>query len=249
MAKDLPYFKFFCSEWNDGDITLEDYNIQGVFINVCSYYWSRECILESKLLYKRFKTVKTEIDLLVSENHIKIEKGSVVISFLNEQKEEREQRSELRSRGGKASAKARKLKKLQQESNINLTQHQQVLNSCSTQPQLLREDKIREEDILKNTTQITLIDSIKEIESSINNTAFKNQILKDSSYIEITAMQTKSNLDTVKKYLTDFDNHLIRTSEQKNTLKDYKTHFTNWFNRQDIKKVVNNNPNPYESIL
>jgi hypothetical protein len=83
----------------------------------------------------------------------------------------------------------------------------------------------------------------------INNKEFKNQILKDSSYIEITAMQTKSNVDTVKKYLTDFDNHLIRTSEQKNTLKDYKTHFTNWFNRQDIKKVVNNNPNPYESIL
>lgn len=249
MAKDLPYFKFFCSEWNDGDITLEDYNIQGVFINVCSYYWSRECILESKLLYKRFKDVKTEIDLLVSEKHIKLENSSVVISFLNEQKEEREQRSKLRSRGGKASAKARKLKKLQQESNINSTQNQQVLNSCSTQTQLLREEKIREEDILKKNAQVTLIDSIKEIESSINNSAFKNQILKDSSYIEITAMQTKSNLDTVKKYLTDFDNHLIRTSEQKNTLKDYKTHFTNWFNRQDIKKVVNNNPNPYESIL
>ena len=33
MAKDLPYFKFFCSEWNDGDITLEDFNLQGLFIN------------------------------------------------------------------------------------------------------------------------------------------------------------------------------------------------------------------------
>ena len=45
MAKDLPYFKFFCSEWNDGDITLESYKIQGLFINVCSYYWSNECDL------------------------------------------------------------------------------------------------------------------------------------------------------------------------------------------------------------
>ena len=43
MAKDLPYFKFFCSEWNDGDITLESYEAQGVFINICSYYWSNEC--------------------------------------------------------------------------------------------------------------------------------------------------------------------------------------------------------------
>tara|TARA_R110000803_G_scaffold61223_1_gene120962 strand:- start:2955 stop:3716 length:762 start_codon:yes stop_codon:yes gene_type:complete len=147
MAKDLPYFKFFCSEWNDGDITLEDYNIQGVFINVCSYYWSRECNLEPKMLYKRFKTVKPEIDILVSENFIKIENNIIEISFLDEQKEEREKRSKIRSKGGKASAEARKLKKLQQESNTYPTEIQHVLNSSSTQPQLLREDKRREEEI------------------------------------------------------------------------------------------------------
>ena len=47
MAKDLPYFKFFCSEWNDGDITLEDFKTQGLFINICSYYWSNECELRA----------------------------------------------------------------------------------------------------------------------------------------------------------------------------------------------------------
>ena len=46
MAKSLPYFKFFCSEWSDGDITLEDYQTQGLFINICAYYWSNECIVE-----------------------------------------------------------------------------------------------------------------------------------------------------------------------------------------------------------
>lgn len=50
MAKDLPYFKFFCSEWNDGDITLESYKTQGIFINICSYYWSNECDVTLKNL-------------------------------------------------------------------------------------------------------------------------------------------------------------------------------------------------------
>ena len=55
MAKDLPYFKFFCSEWNDGDITLEDYEIQGLFINICSYYWSSGCEVSLQKVKKRFR--------------------------------------------------------------------------------------------------------------------------------------------------------------------------------------------------
>ena len=55
MAKDLPYFKFFCSEWSDGDITLEDFETQGLFINICAYYWSNECIVSLDKVNKKFK--------------------------------------------------------------------------------------------------------------------------------------------------------------------------------------------------
>ena len=145
MAKDLPYFKFFCSEWNDGDITLEDYNVQGVFINVCSYYWSKECNLESKMLYKRFKNVKEEIATLISEGHIKISEGFVEINFLNEQGSERMKQSKIKRKGGLASAEARRLKKIEHNVNTPLTEIEHVLKNSSTESQLLREDKIREE--------------------------------------------------------------------------------------------------------
>jgi len=147
MAKDLPYFKFYCSEWNDGDITLEEINVQGVFINVCSYYWSNECMLTTVKLYKRFKHFKNEIDTLIQEGLIREENEYININFLDEQKQESEERSKVKSKGGKASAKARKLKKLEQENNRTLTESQQVLNSCSTESQLLREEKRREEEI------------------------------------------------------------------------------------------------------
>jgi hypothetical protein len=145
MAKDLPYFKFFCSEWNDGDITLEDMNIQGVFINVCSYYWSNECDLRMTKLRKRFKGFKTEIDTLLKEELIREDDGFVYVNFLDEQKDERLERSKVRSKGGKASAEARRLKKLEQDSNTSSTEKQHVLNSSSTQVQVLREEERRRE--------------------------------------------------------------------------------------------------------
>lgn len=152
MAKDLPYFKFFCSEWNDGDITLESYEAQGVFINICSYYWSNECIIRFDKLSKKFRGYEEIINDLNSEGIFKIDNdGFVRISFLDEQKEEREQTRSAKVKGGLASAEKRRLKK-EQELNTSSTQVQHVLNSCSTESQLLREDKIREDKIREENT-------------------------------------------------------------------------------------------------
>lgn len=85
MAKGLPYFKFYSSEWSDGDITLLSYKIQGVFINICSYYWSRECNLEYKKFQKRFKNSKSEIKTLLDDEILFIENGYLRISFLDQQ--------------------------------------------------------------------------------------------------------------------------------------------------------------------
>ena len=150
MAKDLPYFKFFCSEWSDGDITLEDYQTQGLFINICAYYWSNECVLEVVKLKKRFRNEVELVDLLIENNLLKQMDGFIKINFLDEQKFEREEQSKIKSKGGKASAEAKKLSKIQQTVNTTSTENQHVLNYCSTESQVLREDKIREEKKVNN---------------------------------------------------------------------------------------------------
>lgn len=147
MAKSLPYFKFFCSEWSDGDITLEDYKTQGLFINICAYYWSNECVIELSKLKKKFRGYENIIDEIIFSNLIKLKGDFISISFLDEQQNERKQESKIKSKGGLASAEARKLSKLQQKTNTTSTENQHVLNSCSTETQLLREDKKREEEI------------------------------------------------------------------------------------------------------
>ena len=145
MAKELPYFKFFVSEWSDGDITLEDFNTQGLFINLCSYYWSNECELTLTKAKKKFKICdKSCFDSIIEAGIIKVDDDVITINFLDEQQEERIEQSKTRSKGGKASAEARKRKK-EQESNKNPTHVEHVLKSCSTETQLLREEKKREE--------------------------------------------------------------------------------------------------------
>lgn len=222
MAKDLPYFKFFCSEWSDGDITLEDYDAQGLFINICAYYWSNECNLSIEKLKKRFKQDAELIDLLIKNNLIKVKKEIVNISFLDEQKTERELKSKVKSKAGIASAEAKKLAKLQQEINTESTENQQVLNLCSTEPQLLREEKIIEEK--KRKEKIIVID----------NTFFSNECKVSEQWLETTAMQSKVKKEIIILYLGNFEKHLITMQEQKKSTKDFKEHFTHWIKKQNF---------------
>lgn len=93
MAKTHPYFKFYCSEWNDGDITLEDFATQGLFINICSLYWSRECSLTLNAVKRRFKGNENNLKSLLDENLIKtyqepngnLNETYIKIRFLDEQ--------------------------------------------------------------------------------------------------------------------------------------------------------------------
>lgn len=102
MAKELPYFKFYVSEWNDGDITLEDLETQGLFINICSVYWSKKGQITLTKLKRRFSQVKpTAFDSLINEGIIKIIDNDLIsISFLNEQIEESNKRSIQNAKNG-----------------------------------------------------------------------------------------------------------------------------------------------------
>ena len=54
MAKGLPYFKFTPSEWLTGEICFEDLETQGLFINICAWYWQRDGLLKISDIEKRY---------------------------------------------------------------------------------------------------------------------------------------------------------------------------------------------------
>lgn len=140
MAKDLPYFKFFVSEWNDGDITLEDYKIQGLFINVCAYYWSRECDLDYTTLLKKFKHNVKDINNIIESNLVKLDGDKILINFLDEQMNERKSKSLINRENGKKGGRPKKQTKTENKPN--------ALNSLTeTKGNKKREEKKREEKI------------------------------------------------------------------------------------------------------
>ncbi len=112
MAKELPYFKFSANEWLTGDIAFEDLELQGLFIMVCSTYWSKDCTITLTKLKQRLSNAKPMLwDKLTKGNYITVNDDNVSVSFLDEQlqelKEAHAKRVNAGRKGGLSNAKAK----------------------------------------------------------------------------------------------------------------------------------------------
>lgn len=147
MAKDLPYFKFVVNEWITGDITLEALNVQGLFINLCAWYWSKECVLSLDNAKKKFSNCKAiAFENLENSGAIKInEEGYIIINFLDEQFEEFRSISEKRSVIGMLGGRGNKANAKQMQSNSF---------SESKQKKATRQDKKKQEETRQEETEI-----------------------------------------------------------------------------------------------
>jgi hypothetical protein len=134
MAKELPYFKFEPNAWDNGNIQLCSREDKGLFIDVCSTYWSRLGELPYALALQKHCNGKLDaLDVLVSNQIITVEDGQIIIEFLDEQLNEFQETSEKRrsaanKRWSDASA-------LQMQSKSNAIREEKK-----------REDKIRKEE-------------------------------------------------------------------------------------------------------
>lgn len=90
MAKELPYFQFEPAQWNDGDITLCTLEEQGLFINLCSLYWSKLGVLSYAKVMRRFSGCNASAwRSLIEDGIIEVEDDAIIIGFLDEQFKER----------------------------------------------------------------------------------------------------------------------------------------------------------------
>lgn len=110
MAKELPYFRFTVQDWQNGKISLESFDMQGLFISVCGYYWINDCDMTLTILKKKFNSSSNLLDELINLGILKHEKkhDKVQIDFLNIQydllSEKRKLRQAAGSKGGNAKA-------------------------------------------------------------------------------------------------------------------------------------------------
>jgi len=142
MSKKLPYFQFEPAQYLSGDILLCSYEAQGVFIHLISIYWQRDCQLT---MLKAQRMIKSEaLNELIDEDIIKLEghNDDIIISFLDQQFEQITKQKKRLSDAGKKGAQVKKDKA---KPKPPLSEAKAPLK----QPDKIREDKIIEEEIIK----------------------------------------------------------------------------------------------------
>ena len=111
MSKELPFFRFTPTEWLNGDISLEPYEVKGVFSDILSYYWFKDCKVTQAMLKRRFSVDYVLVEQLFKSDILKIKEDSdfIEISFLDEQFEilldARKRRQEAGRKGGRVGKK------------------------------------------------------------------------------------------------------------------------------------------------
>jgi hypothetical protein len=82
MAKELPYFKFEPNQWENGNIQICNREDKGLFIDLCSMYWSRLGDLPIKLAVQRLCNGNaTAFNSLIEENIFKVIDGQNLHRF------------------------------------------------------------------------------------------------------------------------------------------------------------------------
>lgn len=151
MAKELPYFRFEPSEWDNGNIQMCSRQSKGLFIDLCSLYWSRLGELPYALaLQKLCNGIDDALQELKQHDIFGVIDGQIVIDFLDEQLSERGQVSEKRRNAAQKRWKDASALQLQSKSNANRIEENII------------EDKKKEEKII-NASKLATIET-REIE-------------------------------------------------------------------------------------
>lgn len=231
MAKELPYFKFEPAEYLTKDISFCSLSAQGLFINICSYYWQRGCNLTKEQLLRRLNH-EQELNELISEGVIDLKDGVIKIKFLDNQLLEVESTSVKNSVNGKKGGRPRK-EENPTESQIKPNEKPNI-NPTESQTKGIREDEIKEDNNLEE--EKAAFDKNLHLEPKATGIKIEDcfhkqyaaEMKTESEWMENTSMQLKLDLSKIPKALEDFNSHLITIDKKHPNKRLYKEHFMSW---------------------
>lgn len=206
MSKELPYFKFHCEQWLGKKITLETFETQGIFINVCAIYWANDCDIKIATLKKRYGQA---IDYLIDEGFIKDKNGIAKISFLDSQWQERYKIHKENSNNGKAGAEARWGKHREANGEAN---GEAIKNGIAIREDKIKEDKKREDNIINGW--FLDLENGRDIESISMQLSISLPLVK----IKLQEFRKYAELEypTYQKFVSHFKNWLRKNPKDPN---------------------------------
>jgi hypothetical protein len=143
MAKELPYYQFEPAQYLTKDISFCSLEMQGLFTNICAYYWQRECKLTRDQFLRRLNHPKL-FDELVSEGIIDLKENDIIIKFLDAQYEKATRTSKTNSINGSKGGRPKKETEL--KPNLKPNDNPNKSETKGIREEKIIEDKKKQED-------------------------------------------------------------------------------------------------------
>ena len=177
MAKELPYFKFEPNQWENGNIQICSREDKGLYLDLCSMYWSRLGDVPFKLAVQKLCGGNASaFDSLVNEDIFVVIDDMICIHFLNEQLEEFKDTSKTNQKNAlEGWAKRRETKALKN----NKSEKNATASKPQSETNAIREEKRRGEEIKQDTfySEKSFLSDWNELRTKhLNKPSFCNRI-------------------------------------------------------------------------
>lgn len=201
MPKELPYFKFEPLEWGNGNIQMCSFQSKGVFIEMCSLYWSRAGELPYALALQKLCNGDAQLMQELKHHDIfTVNEDQIIIDFLDEQL------SQFQETSVKRVAAANK-----RWQNASAMQMHSKSNA-------IREDKIREDKIKEKPHIVPLSDFLAY---AIEN---KPNVCKQAVELKYKAWSANGWKDGNNKPVKNWKTKLLNTLPFMAEVKNPKSH-------------------------
>ena len=177
MAKELPYFQFEPAEYLTKDISFCSLAAQGLFVNLCSYYWQRNCNLTKDQFLRRLNHADI-LDELITEGVIKLNGSNITIDFLDKQRVKAIGLSETNSTNGKKGGRTKKPKE---------TEIKPTLNPIESESKGIRREEIIQNEIIEDNT-------IFDFEQALVDYGFQPMLVRD--WLKVRRSKKGTNTQT-----------------------------------------------------
>tara|TARA_R110000772_G_scaffold169846_2_gene281740 strand:- start:1469 stop:2134 length:666 start_codon:yes stop_codon:yes gene_type:complete len=208
MAKELPYFKFEPNQWENGNIQICSREDKGLYLDLCSMYWSRLGDVPFKLAVQKLCGGNASaFDSLVNEDIFVVIDDMICIHFLNEQLEEFKDTSKTNQKNAlEGWAKRRETKALKN----NKSEKNATASKPQSETNAIREEKRRGEEIKEDKKEIfnSWLLYRKEIKKEIKASSTIDSLIKKFNAETLIKCKSVVNASIENNYQGLFwDNH------------------------------------------
>ena len=219
MAKELPYFQFEPAAYLTKDVSFCSLAAQGLFTNICAYYWQRDCMLTRGQFLRRLNH-PIEFNELIEEGVIDLVGEVIEIKFLDLQYEKATKTSKTNSTNGSKCGRPKKI-------NPTKSENKPTALIPLSETKGIREDKSKEENKRE--------DDVFDIDRFYDVIELERLYIENDKIINSVIKSQKISKEVLFKRLGEFTIMLINSGRLKETFREYAKYFLSW-NRTAVKK-------------